>query len=233
MRLRLKDQWDHKVWAGKFYFCEVLNFVNVIFQIYLTDVFLGGSFSNYGIAAASWSNLEPEDRVDPMSKVFPRMTKCQFHRFGPSGTVQKYDALCVLGMNIINEKIFVFLWFWFLLIAVITGLNIIWRLATLLVPSLRSRMVVIEELGVRNVDESQRQKTEQIVNNLTYPDWLIIYYLVQCMEKKNFKRLMTRMLDLVPEDDEIQTEEDTSDGSTLRSRASLLKNYLPGRKSDV
>ena len=34
-----------------------------------------------------------------------RMTKCTFHKYGGSGTIQKFDALCVLGMNIINEKV--------------------------------------------------------------------------------------------------------------------------------
>lgn len=34
-----------------------------------------------------------------------RMTKCMFQKFGPSGTIEKLDALCVLGMNIINEKV--------------------------------------------------------------------------------------------------------------------------------
>ena len=28
-----------------------------------------------------------------------------FHKYGGSGTLQKFDALCVLGMNIINEKV--------------------------------------------------------------------------------------------------------------------------------
>ena len=34
-----------------------------------------------------------------------RMTKCHFGLYGGSGTLQKFDALCVLGMNIINEKV--------------------------------------------------------------------------------------------------------------------------------
>lgn len=45
-------------------------------------------------------------------EVFPRVTKCTFHKFGASGTIQKHDALCVLALNILNEKIFIFLWFW-------------------------------------------------------------------------------------------------------------------------
>ena len=42
--------------------------------------------------------MEPEERVDPMSKVFPRMTKCNFHKYGGSGTIEVIDALCVLSM---------------------------------------------------------------------------------------------------------------------------------------
>ena len=46
-----------------------------------------------------------------------QITKCTFHKFGSSGSVQKFDGICVLPLNIINEKIYVFLWFWFLLLA--------------------------------------------------------------------------------------------------------------------
>merc|ERR1711915_791002 len=50
MKDKMKDQYDHKMWAAKFYFCEFLNFVNIIFQICITDRFLGYAFSDYGIA---------------------------------------------------------------------------------------------------------------------------------------------------------------------------------------
>ena len=53
----------------------------------------------------------PEDRADPMNVVFPKVTKCTFHKYGPSGTITKHDGLCILALNIINEKIYVFLWF--------------------------------------------------------------------------------------------------------------------------
>ena len=31
------------------------------------------------------------------------MTKCTFNKFGPTGTLMRRDALCVLPVNIINE----------------------------------------------------------------------------------------------------------------------------------
>ena len=60
------------------------------------------------------------------------MTKCTFHKFGPSGTVEKFDGLCVLPLNIINEKIYVFLWFWFIILTVITGMQVIYRFVLVL-----------------------------------------------------------------------------------------------------
>ena len=39
---------------------------------------------------------DPEIRIDPMATIFPRVTKCSYYKYGPSGTVQTHDAICVL-----------------------------------------------------------------------------------------------------------------------------------------
>ena len=65
--------------------------------------YIGGEFRTYGLQVASMMEEDPEDRVDPISRVFPRVTKCIFNKFGPSGSVQRRDAMCVLPVNIINE----------------------------------------------------------------------------------------------------------------------------------
>merc|ERR1712203_507099 len=87
---------------------QFLYLVNVVGQIFFVDCFLGWEFTKYGMAAAAFSELDEEERVDPMSKVFPRVTKCTFQKYGPSGTIQNHDAQCVLPINIINEKIYVY-----------------------------------------------------------------------------------------------------------------------------
>merc|ERR1719270_1817756 len=88
------------------------------------DVFLGGQFTRYGTEILAISDQPLEERTDPLNKVFPKVTKCTFHKYGPSGTVENKDGLCVLANNIINEKIYIFLWFWFITIAVLAN-NII------------------------------------------------------------------------------------------------------------
>jgi hypothetical protein len=54
-------------------------------NIFFVDVFLGGAFLKYGTDVVRYSGLDQENRTDPMIVVFPRVTKCTFHKFGPSG----------------------------------------------------------------------------------------------------------------------------------------------------
>merc|ERR1712154_69338 len=96
----------HRHYFLKFTICEVLNFLNVIFQIILLDTFFGGVFTRYGLEVVSLSQTDPEKRFDPLNSVFPKVAKCTFHQYGPSGTIQEVDRLCILSLNIINEKIY-------------------------------------------------------------------------------------------------------------------------------
>ena len=81
----------------------------------------------FGLEVIAFAEQDQEDRLDPLIYVFPRMTKvrrflfprfqrfvlqCTFHKFGTSGEVEKHDALCLLPLNIVNEKVYIFLWFW-------------------------------------------------------------------------------------------------------------------------
>ena len=59
-----------------------------------------------------------------------RLTKCTFHKFGTSGELEKHDALCILPLNIFNEKIYIFLWFWMLALTSLTSVVVIYRWIT-------------------------------------------------------------------------------------------------------
>jgi hypothetical protein len=62
----------HNFYAFKYFLCDVLNFVNVIGQMYLLNAFLGGVFMAYGTDVLYWSEVDSEARSDPMIRVFPR-----------------------------------------------------------------------------------------------------------------------------------------------------------------
>ena len=137
-----EDLRSHGGYAINFFLCELLTLVNVVGQIYFTDRFLGYQFTTYGLDVVKMTTMDPEDRADPMNVVFPKVTKCTFHMYGPSGTVTRHDGLCILALNIINEKIFVFLWFWFVVLAVISAAAVLYRVATLASLGLRVRAVM-------------------------------------------------------------------------------------------
>jgi len=166
----------HGMYALRFFGCEVLNFVNVIGQIFFIDTFLNGEFSTYGLRVFQYSGLEAEDRPDPMAVVFPKVTKCTFHKYGPSGTVQLHDGLCVLPSNIINEKIYIFLWLWLISLAVVTGVFLVYRVAVILGSQIRVALITI-----KGGKSTKRQDVEAILEpqSLNFferlGDWLVLH----------------------------------------------------------
>ena len=84
-------------------------------------------FSAYGMMVWRITAQDPEQRDDPMNLVFPKVAKCTFTKSGPTGTIQNFDGLCVLPINIINEKIYLFMWFWFIILAIISAIYLVYR----------------------------------------------------------------------------------------------------------
>lgn len=89
-------------------------------QMFLMNKFFDGAFLTFGIEVLSFIQSDQEDRIDPMILIFPRMTKCTFYKFGASGEIERHDAVCILPLNVVNEKIYIFLWFWFLFLGFVT-----------------------------------------------------------------------------------------------------------------
>jgi hypothetical protein len=175
---------NHEFYAIKFFVCELLNFINVVGQIYFMDFFLGGEFTTYGSDVLAMTEEEPELRMDPMSRVFPKVTKCTFHKFGPSGTVEKFDGLCVLPLNIINEKIYVFLWFWFIIVAAISGIQLIYRLFCLFVPRMR------EMLLRARARLAPMYQVETVCRRQGMGDWFLLYQLGKNIDPLVFKEFI-------------------------------------------
>lgn len=172
-------------YAFRFFLCEVLNFINVVLQIYVVDYFLEGEFSTYGWDVVRFTELEPEQRMDPMSRVFPKVTKCTFHKYGASGTVQLFDGLCVLPLNIVNEKIYVFLWFWFLLLTLVSGLSLIYRGVVIIGPKFRYYL-----LKARSRTSSHEQM-QIISDKCQIGDWFILYQLGKNIDPLIYKQLIS------------------------------------------
>ena len=56
------------------------------------------------------------------------MAVCRYQRYGRGGGQETKGALCVLSLNMINDKVFLILWWWFLLLAIVGALRIVYRI---------------------------------------------------------------------------------------------------------
>lgn len=176
-------------YAIKFFFCEFLNFVNIVGQMYLMDTFLGRTFTQYGTDLLSVSNMEGEERIDPMSRTFPKMTKCTFHKYGPSGTIQNFDGLCILPLNIIIEKIYIVLWFWYVALAVWTAIFLVYRVAT--VASRQIRFAILKN-SAKNTNDMD---INAICEKLYLGDWLMLMQLSKNINNDVFQNLLDDLRD--------------------------------------
>ena len=150
-------------------------------QAFLLDRFFDGTFLTFGIEVLSFADRDQEDRIDPMVYIFPRMTKCTFHKFGPSGEIEKHDALCILPLNIFNEKIYIFLWFWMLILAILTLLVVVYRVLISFSSGFRAYLLKIRYRRIKN------ECVDIIIEKTVVGDWFLLYLLGQNVDPVIFK----------------------------------------------
>ena len=69
---------------------------------------------------------------------------------------------------------------------------IVYRFATWFIPSMRGRLVLLEGLGFR-ANANQSEQIALYLQGMAHGDWLIVYYLVQSMDKTNFYNFLVQV----------------------------------------
>lgn len=104
---------------------KVLYIGNVIGQLFALNFFLGTDFHLYGIEVMKALARGEDWTASPR---FPRVTMCDF-KVRRLGNVQRYTVQCVLPINLFNEKIYLFIWFWMVFVAAVTCFSLLsWTL---------------------------------------------------------------------------------------------------------
>ena len=126
----------HRGWfnsgALKLLLCQAACLLTALAQLYAMDLLLHRRFLGLGVLAHDHASLG-----QALKTVFPKVVMCSMEIFGATGTHLVKSGICTLPINIINEKIYLFLWFWFLLVTMVSLLQLV-RQAALLAPSLRT-----------------------------------------------------------------------------------------------
>jgi len=153
------------------YLCTKLFYgVNVIGQIFLLNSFLGNKDLLYGFHILN--DLMHGHEWDE-SGHFPRVTMCDFE-VKVLGNVHRHTVQCVLMINMFNEKIFLFLWFWFFLLAGATYASFVYWLFISIVPGRRVNFVGKYLVGIEGYKMVDSQSLRRFVLNFLRHDGVFL-----------------------------------------------------------
>ena len=171
-------------YAYMFCVLEVLNMANVVLQFIITDKFLHGKFLDYGSRLLQY-HQNYDVAWDPMDEVFPKIAKCQFNRHGPGGGIQNHDALCLLPLNIVNEKIYLLIWIWLIVLGVASGLAVFYRMVCICVPEVRMFVLWRSYNKWSDVAKVCREKR--------YGDWFLLRQMSKNVEPDVFDMFLNEL----------------------------------------
>lgn len=106
---------------------KTLYIFNILFQYFLLTLFLGRGYLFHGIEIIEKLINKKEWWTSPR---FPLQTLCQVLA-AQQGSLRTYTCQCVLPINLFNEKIFSFIWFFFAILLPVTiysALIWLWRI---------------------------------------------------------------------------------------------------------
>jgi len=130
--------------------CEMLNVILGIISFLFINAFLSGHFSTYGADVLNYNlGFKDESTKDPMCSLFPTIVNCETSFFGINGGKEDRSNICILGQNILNQKIYFVLWLWFMILFGVSVLVIINRIMCIFVPAFQ-RQVVASHLKSKN-----------------------------------------------------------------------------------
>ncbi|KFD48267.1 hypothetical protein M514_10844 [Trichuris suis] len=139
---------------------KLLYLVNVIGQFFIMNYFLETDNQGSLYGWEMFRNILNGTQWDT-SGFLPRVTLCDFE-VRVMGNVQRYSVQCVLVINLFNEKIFVFLWFWYHLLTLVTVCSVLYWLTLTLCPWF-SRWFIVRQLELADLPFDAKSSRKDVV----------------------------------------------------------------------
>ena len=184
-----QDWFNHQNWwAIKLVMCDVLNVVVIVLNILFVDWYLGYNFFTYGPLSVEYMYTPAEQRgLDPFNILFPKMTKCTLNTYGPSGSIQRHDGLCILPINVFNEKLYLLIWFLFVCLGTFILLFSLVGSIILLSPDFRKSLLCLYILPER---KDLKRKLCRILDMTSFGDWMMYFLVAKNTDRVIFSQMM-------------------------------------------
>lgn len=163
-------------WTGKrlgnylvvlYMFVKTLWLTNAISQLFLLNRFIGNDYHAFGIeiiemllTGQEWNEL----------RHFPRVTYCDF-KIREIGNNHDWTVQCVLRINLFNEVIYIFMWFWLCILALCSFADYLNWTFKILVPGDKLRFIK-RHLDIYNYysPTKKNRKTDNDMGNFEFID---------------------------------------------------------------
>jgi innexin len=152
-------------WTGKrfgnyliilYTICKFLYLINVFGQLFLMTRLLGiSNYHSLGLEILSRMAMG-HDMI--ANHYFPKVTHCDF-KVRELGNDHQYTVQCVLSINIFTEKIYIILWFWFVVLTALTFFDLILFLSKICWPQQRYKYVKKHVLIFNDLANQNQLKT--------------------------------------------------------------------------
>jgi len=151
---------------------------------------------------------EDYSRID---LAFPRITFCDFKIRNLGDNIHQHSVQCALPINLFNEKFFILLWFWLIVLAILTLCNLLSWLK-LLAPGYRKKLIAkyLKSHKKLGSGDKESEMFDTFVNNHLHLDGAFIIAIIRrnsnylstseivCALWSKFGREFTRMHHDVP-----------------------------------
>ncbi len=143
--------------------------------------------------------------VDPMCEIFPKQAGCYYARYGLGGGMDSRHGMCVLGLNMINDKVFFVLWLWEYFLVTVGCLRIVNR--GFQVSSSKVRFFLIKVNVYKYFKKNAHMKhINRYIHRCSIGDWFVLYQMSKNLNSRFFAEFLALLAMTVDPDPSMAEE---------------------------
>lgn len=178
----------HRRIVYKYFMCEILSIVAVILNMLLIKFVITDFWNEYQPAIMALSGGDFDEFRRKSAIVFPLQARCIYYTYGVTGTMQIHDILCYMPLNVVNEKIFIFFYFWYFALLLFAMCNLIYLFIMLCFNDLR-----VIDIGLMCEKSATRSECKKISHNGDVGLWFTLHVINLNLDPVFFQDLIKEL----------------------------------------